>query len=64
MKLLFDENLSPLLVGQLADIYPGSTHIFDIATGGIADNIVWDIARDQSYAIVSKDNDFRQRSFL
>ncbi len=30
MKLLFDEMLSDKLPGMLADIYPGSTHVFDI----------------------------------
>ena len=27
MKLLFDENLSPRLVGELSSHWPGSTHI-------------------------------------
>jgi len=64
MKLLFDENFSPLLVALLEDLFPDSTHILTVAGPGLADNLVWALARDNDYAIVSKDNDFRQRSFL
>ncbi|MEO0648121.1 MAG: DUF5615 family PIN-like protein, partial [Cyanobacteria bacterium J06650_10] len=28
MKLLFDHNLSPRLVNQLAELYPNSQHVF------------------------------------
>ena len=31
---------------------------------GAVDGLVWDHARDHGFMIVSKDNDFRQRSFL
>jgi len=31
---------------------------------GAADAAVWNYARENGYAIVSKDNDFRQRAFL
>ena len=31
---------------------------------GVADAAVWNYARENGYAIVSKDNDFRQRAFL
>jgi predicted nuclease of predicted toxin-antitoxin system len=30
----------------------------------MADSHVWNYARDNAFVIVSKDNDFRQRSFL
>ncbi|MEN8182716.1 MAG: DUF5615 family PIN-like protein [Myxococcota bacterium] len=64
MKLLFDENLSPRLVGLLGDAYPGSTHVRDAGLTGAADDLIWEHARDHGYAIVSKDDDFRQRSFV
>ena len=64
MKLLFDENVSPRLSGLLADEYPGSTHVREAGLTGAADNLIWKYARDHGYAIVSKDDDFRQRSFL
>jgi predicted nuclease of predicted toxin-antitoxin system len=31
VKLLFDENVSPRLVGLLEDEYPGSTHLRRVA---------------------------------
>lgn len=64
MKLLFDENLSPRLVDFLAAEYPGSTHVLRADLGGAEDVRVWAYARNEALAIVSKDNDFRQRSFL
>ncbi len=64
MKLLLDENMSPKLVGLVADEYPGSTHVRDAGLQGAADRVVWEHARDHGYVIVSKDDDFRQRSFL
>ena len=64
MKLLFDENLSPKLVQVLAAEFPDSTHIELLGLRGSSDRAVWDFAREGGYAIGSKDNDFRQRSFL
>lgn len=64
MKLLFDENLSPRLVEPLAAEFPGSAHVEKALGRGPADADVWQHAVSQGYAIVSKDNDFRQRAFL
>jgi len=64
VKLLFDENLSPLLTELLRDEYPNSTHVRDLGLTGAPDKRIWDHARDNGFAIVSKDDDFRQRSFL
>ena len=64
MKLLFDENLSPKLVQVLAAEFPDATHVELHGLRGSSDRAVWDFAREGGYAIVSKDNDFRQRSFL
>ena len=64
MKLLFDENVSPKLVGLLADAYPGSTHVRDAGLKGADDDLIWGYARDQGFVIVSKDDDFRHRSFV
>lgn len=64
MKLLFDENLSPRLVDRLQTSYPASTHVDRVGLHGRTDGEVWDFAAREHYAIVSKDNDFRQRSFL
>jgi predicted nuclease of predicted toxin-antitoxin system len=64
MRLLFDENLSPRLVGLLHDPYRGSRHVEDLGLRGQSDRTIWDYARQNEYVIVSKDNDFRQLSFL
>lgn len=64
MKLLFDENLAPVLVDMLADIYPDSVHIRDIGLKSAPDAEVWAHAARGGYTIVTKDADFRQRSFL
>ena len=61
MKLLFDENLSPRLVTLLDQEYPGSAHLRDVGLSGAPDASVWEHARDEGFAIVSKDDDFRQR---
>jgi predicted nuclease of predicted toxin-antitoxin system len=64
VKLLFDENLSPRLVHALEPEYPGSAHVRTLGLRGATDEAIWEQARHEGYAIVSKDNDFRQLSFL
>lgn len=64
MKLLLDENLSPRLVELLAADFPDSTHIERLKMRGATDAAIWSYARDNGFAIVSKDNDFRQHAFL
>jgi predicted nuclease of predicted toxin-antitoxin system len=63
-KLLFDENLSYRLVNLLAAFFPESAHIEDVGLHGCLDEDVWGYARKHGYVLVSKDNDFRQLSFL
>ncbi len=46
MKLLYDENLSPALVAQLADVYPDSAHVHDIGLGAADALSVWRRAKD------------------
>ncbi len=64
MKLLFDENVSPKLSGLVGGEFPGSAHVRDVGLLGASDRRIWDYAREKGFAIVSKDDDFRQRSFL
>ena len=64
MKFLFDENLSPALPPILAELYPNSTHVRDVGLARADDENVWVYAREHGMAIISKDSDFRQRSFL
>jgi predicted nuclease of predicted toxin-antitoxin system len=64
VKLLFDENVSPKLPQMLAGEYPGSVHIREVGLRGAEDRQIWDYCRAQGFAIVSKDADFRERSFV
>lgn len=64
MKLLFDENLSRHLPELLSDIYTGSAHVHDCGLGSADDIVIWHYAKDNGFAIVSKDSDFQERSIL
>ena len=64
VKLLLDANLSPRLVAALGDLYPGATHVREVDLQLADDDTIWDYARAHGMAIVSKDGDFRQLSFL
>jgi predicted nuclease of predicted toxin-antitoxin system len=64
MKLLFDENLSPGLVGLLAAEFPGSQHVRDVGLAAAPDPAVWAYAAAQGLTIVSKDSDFQHRALL
>lgn len=64
MKLLFDENLSDRLALDLADLFPGSTHVRDVGLKSADDPDVWKYAVDNDLIIVSKDADMHDRSLL
>ncbi len=64
MKLLLDQNISYKLVNRLEDVYPGSRHVRQIGLDNAEDLAVWNYAKDNGFVIVSKDEDFHQRSFL
>jgi predicted nuclease of predicted toxin-antitoxin system len=64
VRLLLDQNLSPRLLTVLADLYPGSTHVREIGLQAADDETVWQYAITHGFAIVSKDADFHERSFL
>lgn len=63
-KLLFDENLAPRLVREVADLFPGSHHVRELGLSGADDETVWNRSAADGFIIVTKDDDFRQRSFL
>ncbi|HET9177749.1 MAG TPA: DUF5615 family PIN-like protein [Terriglobia bacterium] len=64
MKLLFDQNLSYQIVENLVVLYPGSSHVRMAGFDEADDETIWNFARDNDYAIISKDADFHQRSFV
>ena len=64
MKLLFDANLAGRLVSRLSAIFPGSKHVNRIGAAGTSDADIWQFARNNGFAIVSKDSDFYHMSML
>ena len=58
VKLLFDQNLAPVLAQRLADLHPDSQHVQDVGLGSTDDTVIWEHARDQGLAIVTKDGDY------
>lgn len=64
MRLLLDQNLSPRLLDIISDLYPESTHVRNEGLQAADDDTVWAYAMEHGFAIVSKDADFHQRSFL
>jgi len=55
MKLLFDQNLPPKLVNRLADLFPGSSQAQSIRLDCASDDQIWEYARLNGFAIVTKD---------
>lgn len=62
--LLFDQNLSPRLIEALAELFPNSVHVGQVGLSEATDSEVWTFATGHRLAVVTKDADFRQRSFL
>jgi predicted nuclease of predicted toxin-antitoxin system len=60
MKLLFDHNLSPCLVDRLADLFPGSTHLYTLDMDREEDRQVWIYAQSNDFTIVTRDGDYNE----
>lgn len=59
MKLLFNANLSPKLVHRLAELFPGSKHVFHTGLDRFTpDEAIWDYAGANGFTIVTADADF------
>jgi len=59
LKLLFDANLSPKLVGRLAELFPDSVHVFSTGLAKFtSDEAIWKYAKDNGFVIVTADSDF------
>jgi len=52
------------MVKSLIDLYPGSRHVREAGLQEAPDAAVWEFAKGEGFVIVSKDSDFRQKSFL
>ncbi len=62
MKLLFDEHFSFRLVRALQDVFPEAKHVKYYNLESEADDRIWHFAKNEGYTIVTKDDDFHQRS--
>jgi predicted nuclease of predicted toxin-antitoxin system len=59
LKLLFDANLSPKLVGRLAELFPDSVHVFDTGLAGYTpDETIWEYAGANGFTVVTAASDF------
>ena len=59
MKPLFDANLSPKLVVRLAELFPGSAHVFHSGLGDhTPDDVIWKYCGANGFTIVTADSDF------
>jgi predicted nuclease of predicted toxin-antitoxin system len=64
MKLLFDQNLSPKLVNRLTDLFPDTSHVQSEGLDCASDDQVWEHARLNGFAIVTKDADYNNLSVV
>ena len=62
MKLLLDENLSDKIIARISDLFADCAHVKHVALARADDGSIADWAKDNDFAIVSKDTDFYQRS--
>ena len=60
----FRSKLSPALPRLLADLFPDSLHTQHCGLAEVSDEAVWQFAKREGCAIVTKDGDFRMRSLL
>ena|ERR1700737_3124260 len=64
MKLLFDQNLSFRLCQSIADLFPESDHVGRSGLSEAGDRDVWDYAKANGFAVVSRDADFAEMATL
>lgn len=55
MRLLFDQSLSRYLADRLADLFPDSLHVSSLGLSSATDLEVWETAKDQGLALITKD---------
>ena len=64
-----DQGKNPEIVARLgtsqgSTIYPSSAHVHDCGLGSRDDSAMWQYAKHNGFAIVSKDSDLQERSIL
>ncbi len=60
MRLLFDQNLSFKLCGELVDLFPGSAQVGQMGLGQADDRQIWQAAGESDFMLVSQDADFAE----
>jgi predicted nuclease of predicted toxin-antitoxin system len=58
LKLLVDENLSPDLAARVKDLFPDSIHVRRVGLGSNPDIRIWEYAKVNGFAFLTKDRDF------
>jgi predicted nuclease of predicted toxin-antitoxin system len=58
MKLLLDHNLSFKLVDYLPNQFKGSSHVHLLDHSNADDTVIWELAKENNFTIVTKDTDF------
>lgn len=64
MRFLVDAQLPPALARWLVSQGHQADHVGDLGLAAAADQVIWDRALADGSAIISKDEDFAQRSAL
>tara|TARA_B100001093_G_C26662335_1_gene942414 strand:+ start:717 stop:1085 length:369 start_codon:yes stop_codon:yes gene_type:complete len=62
MRVLFDEHISFRLVRSLHDIFPEAKHVKYFNLENEDDERIWYFAKKEAFTIITKDDDFHQRS--
>ena len=62
MKFLVDEKLPPRLVQDLADLFPDSIHVNSAGLESTPDQVIWEYAKANGFAFLTKDRDFANLS--
>lgn len=64
MRFLIDAQLPPSLAATLRDCGQEAAHVFDLLPPNARDTVIWQLALDSSYVLVTKDEDFAEWSRL
>ncbi len=64
MKLLFDQNLSFKLCQALGDLFPGSSQVRLLGLAEVADSVLWQHAKANTFVLVTQDSDFADMATL
>jgi predicted nuclease of predicted toxin-antitoxin system len=64
VKLLVDQNLPRSLATHFSGEFPPSIHVASAGLDHSTDEVIWAHALDNGFAIITKDSDYQQMSFL